>query len=192
MRAERRVAAGAVRSPAANASAACGTIATAEARPPSGQADGASLTHVSLAYVERRLVLSLRFGEPDDVLRLDAYRRVALFGPGAVFCRTCWRAGVAGAASRQLMVMQAGTPLDRVPRVPGVQPGARVLLQAHGSQPVRAVLARIDAIEALGIAPQDAAPLYWLALGHRLSVRRPLPAYSVEQHLAWRAGRASR
>jgi hypothetical protein len=56
------------------------------------------------------------------------------------------------------MVMQACTPLDAAQRIPGVQPGARLLLHAEGEQSVRAVLERIDAIEALGIAPAAARP----------------------------------
>ncbi|MGJ0206839.1 DUF2840 domain-containing protein, partial [Streptococcus pyogenes] len=46
----------------------------------------------------------------------------------------------------QLMVMQACTPLDAAQRIPGVQPGARLLLHAEGDGQVRAVLERIDAI----------------------------------------------
>ena len=52
------------------------------------------------------------------------------------------------------------------------------------------MLARIDAIEALGIAPADASPAYWRTLGNRLAARLPLPDYSAERHAAWLAGRA--
>jgi hypothetical protein len=55
---------------------------------------------------------------------------------------------------------------------------------------VRAVLARIDAIEALSIAPAGTSPAYWRTLGNRLAARLPLPEYSAERHAAWLAGRA--
>lgn len=152
----------------------------------------APLTHVALAHVERRITLALRFGRPDHITRLDAHRRVAVFRPGAMFCRIAWRTDVGGVAKRQLMIMLACASLDGTRRVPGVQPDARVLLLADRLRPIRAVLARIDAIEALGIAPEDASPLYWLALDHRLARRLPLPTYTAEQHALWRAGRASR
>ena len=88
------------------------------------------------------------------------------------------------------MVMQAGTPLDAVQRIPGVRPGARLLLHVEGERKVRAVLECIDAIEALGIATIDVSPAYWRTLGNRLAARLALPEYSAERHVAWLAGRA--
>ncbi|MNT73641.1 hypothetical protein D3C72_2123710 [compost metagenome] len=69
-------------------------------------------------------------------------------------------------------------------------PGARLLLHAEGVPAVRAVLERIDAIEALGIAPVAVSPAYWRTLGNRLSARLPLTAYTAEQHAAWLARRS--
>lgn len=74
--------------------------------------------------------------------------------------------------------------------IPGVRPGARILLHAEGEQKTRAVLARIDAIEALGIEPAEVSPAYWRTLGNRLAAHLPLPDYSAERHAAWLAGRA--
>ncbi|MBN0437989.1 DUF2840 domain-containing protein, partial [Pseudomonas aeruginosa] len=106
------------------------------------------MTRVSLTYVEQRIKLYLRFGEPARITRLDHWRRVAVFLPGAVFCRTRWQANDYGTIRWQLMVMQAATPLDATQRIPGVQPGACLLLHAEGDANVRAVLERIDSIEA--------------------------------------------
>ncbi|MDU5676132.1 MAG: DUF2840 domain-containing protein, partial [Pseudomonas aeruginosa] len=90
-----------------------------------------------------------------------------------------------------LMVMQAGTPLDDVQRIPGVWPGARLLLHAEGENAVRAVLERIDGIDdAQGIAAIDVSPAYWRTLGNRLAARLALPEYTAERHAAWLAGRA--
>ncbi|MGU1745206.1 DUF2840 domain-containing protein [Pseudomonas aeruginosa] len=154
-----------------------------------GQTDATQLTRVSLAYVQR-IKLYLRFGEPARVTRLDHWRRVAVFLPGAVFCRIRWQANDYGTIRWQLMVLQACTPLDAAQRIPGVLPGARLLLHTEGDNAVRAVLERIDAIEALGIAPVAASPAYWRTLGNRLAARSPLPNYTAERHAAWLAGRA--
>ncbi|HBO2382235.1 TPA: DUF2840 domain-containing protein [Pseudomonas aeruginosa] len=154
-----------------------------------GQTDAAQLTRVSLAYVEQRIKLYLRFGEPARITRLDHWRRVAMFLPGAVFCRICWQANDYGTIRWQLMVMQACTPLDAAQRIPGVLPGARLLLHAEGKPAVRAVLSQIDAIEALDIAPAVVSPAYWRTLGNRLAARLPLPAYTAERHAAWLTGR---
>ena len=154
-----------------------------------GQTDAAQLTRVSLAYVEQRVKLYLRFGEPACITRLDHWRRVAVFLPGAVFCRIRWQANDYGTIRWQLMVMQACTPLDAAQRIPGVLPGARLLLHAEGEPAVRAVLLQIDAIEALGIALATVSPTYWRTLGNRLAAPQPLPAYTAEQHVVWLAGR---
>lgn len=155
-----------------------------------GRADAARLTRVSLAYIDQRIDIYLRFGEPARVIRLDRWRRVAVFLPGAMFCRIHLQANDYGTVRWQLMVMQTCTPLDASQRIPGVLPGARLLLHVEGEPAVRAVLAQIDAIEALGIAPTAVSPAYWRTLGNRLAARLPLPAYTTERHAAWLAGRA--
>ena len=148
------------------------------------------LTRVALAYIEARFKLYLRFGEPARIIRIDRRRRSAVFLPGEVFCRVRWQANDYGTVRWQLMVMQACTPLDAAQRISGVQPGARLLLHAEGENQVRAVLERIDAIEALGIAPIGASPVYWRTLANRLAARLPLPEYTAERHAAWLIGRA--
>ncbi|WP_224727864.1 DUF2840 domain-containing protein [Escherichia coli] len=177
----------------ASASPAAGA-ATAAPQPsfivPSGQPASAPLTRVALAYIEARFKLYLRFGEPARTLRLDDWRRCAVFLPGAMLCRIRWQANDYGTIRWQLMVMQAATPLDAVQRIPGVQPGACLLVHAEGDANVRAVLERIDGIEALGIAAIDVSPAYWRMLANRLAAHLPLPEYTAERHAAWLAGRA--
>src|SRR3546814_7691641 len=63
-------------------------LAATAAPPPSpavlaGQAGIAPLTRVSLAYIEQRIDVYLRFGEPARTIRLDRWRRVAVFLPRA-------------------------------------------------------------------------------------------------------------
>ncbi|MDR1074986.1 MAG: DUF2840 domain-containing protein [Xanthomonadaceae bacterium] len=173
-----------------NASALATTAAPPSPAVLAGQAGVAPLTRVSLAFVEQRIDLYLRFGEPARSIRLDRWRRVAVFLPGAMFCRIRWHANDYGTIRWQLMVMQACTPLDEAQRIPGVLPGARLLLHAEGEPAVRAVLAQLDAIEAQSIAPADVSPAYWRTLGNRLAARLPLPAYTAKRHAAWLAGRA--
>ncbi|MBN9330212.1 MAG: transposase [Comamonas sp. SCN 67-35] len=170
------------------------TTATANTDTPSlavlaGQTDAAPLTRVSLAYIEQRIDIYLRFGEPTRIVRLDRWRRVAMFLPDATFCRIRWHANDYGTIRWQLMVMQACTPLDASQRIPGVLPGARLLLHAEGEPAVRAVLAQLDTIEAQSIAPDAVSPTYWRTLGNRLAARLPLPEYTIERHMVWLAGR---
>lgn len=150
------------------------------------------LTRVSLAFVERRINLYLRFGYPIRELRLDCWRRCAMFPPAAVFCRVRWESKDYGTTHWQLMVLQTCMPLDAVQRIAGIQPGARLLLCAEGEQQVQSVLPQIDAVEALGINPAAVSSAYWCTLGNRLSARLPLPAYTVERHAAYLAGEVLR
>ena len=175
---------------ALSAAAPAAISVTAAHAAPSSQPSSAPLTRVSLAYIEPRFKLYLRFGEPARTLRLDRWRRCAVFLPRAMFCRVRWEANDYGTIRWQLMVMQAATPLDDMQRIPGVRPGARLLLHAEGENAVRAVLERIDGIEGQGIAAIDVSPAYWRTLGNRLAARLPLPEYTAERYAAWLAGRA--
>lgn len=150
------------------------------------------LTRVSLAYVHQRFNLYLRFGQPEHTLQLDHWRRCAVFKPLAMFCRVRWQANDHGTTLWQLMVLQAGAPLDTLQRMPGVRPGARLLLHAEGELKVRAILQQIDAIEAQGIKACTVALAYWGTLGNRLAAWTSgpsaaplqLPAYTADRHAA--------
>lgn len=155
---------------------------------PRGSTSDTPLTRVSLAHVEHRINLYLRFGRPLRELRLDRWRCCTSFAPGAVFCRVRWESNDYGTTRWQLMVLQACTSGERMQRIAGIRPGASLLLHAEGEARVRAVLQRIDAIEALAIDPATAAPAYWRTLGNRLAARQPLPAYGAERHAAWLRG----
>lgn len=170
------------------------SITCAAAPPPSpcaltGQVCNVPPTRVALAFVDKRINLYLRFGYPARTTQLDRWRRSAVFLPTSIFCRIRWESNDYGTTRWQLMVMQACTPQDAVQRIPGIQPGARILLHAEGERQVHAVLLLIDAIEALCIDPIDVSPAYWRTLGNRLSSHLALPQYTAERHAAWLAGK---
>jgi hypothetical protein len=147
---------------------------------------------VSLALVEDRVNVWLRFGQPTVEIVLDRWRRVAMFMPGTVCCRVKWIGNVYGTVLWQLLVLQAPTPFEDTQRVAGVLPGARILLRADGETQVKAVLAAIDPIEALGINPCTVAATYWRTMSNRLAARQPLPVYTAERHAAHLAREALR
>lgn len=159
---------------------------------PKPLSDNMPVTRVSLVNVPHQFVVSLRFGRPVRELSLDGTRRIAAFLPGARFARLRWEAGDWAPSRWQLLVLQACTLSEPMQRLPGIDPGAGVLLRAEGPRQVRAVLQKIDAIAALGIDPADAAPAYWRLLATRLAARHPLPDYTAARHAVWRCGRALR
>lgn len=139
---------------------------------------------VSLGFVDQQVNLWLRFGRPIREVVLDRWRRVAVFEPGTVCCRVKWVANAYGMAVWQLMVLQAGLPFDGIQRIAGVAPGAHFLMRAEGERQVKAVLAGIDAIEALGVDPCTVALTFWRTVGNRLAARQPLPEYAADPHAA--------
>jgi len=151
--------------------------------------DDTRLTRVMLAHLPRRLAVSLRFGQPVRELALDPTRSVAAFLPGARFARLLWQVTDIGAAHWQLLVLQACTLYEPVHRIPGIDPGAGILLRAEGRREVCAALPKLDAIEARGIDLVDVAPAYWRLLAGRLAARQPLPDYTAAQHALWRQGK---
>lgn len=74
------------------------------------------LTRVALAFVDKRINLYLRFGNPARTIQLDRWRRSAVFLPASIFCRIRWESNDYGTTRWQLMVMQACTPLDAAQR----------------------------------------------------------------------------
>ena len=139
---------------------------------------------VSLAFIDQRANVWLRFGKPAREVVLDRWRRVALFEPGAVCCRVKWIANDYGTMLWQLVVLQAPMPFDGAQRVAGVLPGAHVLLRAEGERQVKPVLEVIDTIEKSAIDACAVPEAYWRTVGNRLAARQPLPEYTAERHAA--------
>ena len=151
---------------------------------------GAPGMRVALATVAQRVHIWLRFGAPQRIMRLDDWRRLAVFPPGEVCCRVSWVANDHGTIAWRLMVMQAATSVDGIQRMAGVTPGARVLLRADGERNVKTMFGLIATIEATGIAPVHVSPAYWRTVHNRLAARLVPPAYTAERHAAYLARRA--
>lgn len=139
---------------------------------------------VSLAFVDQRVNVWLRFGKPVRETVLSCWRRVAVFEPNAVCCRVKWIASDYGAALWQLMVLQAPTSFDGAQRIAGVMPGACILLRVEGELQVKMVLAVVDTMECLGVDPCAVALTYWGAVGNRLAANQSLTEYTPELHAA--------
>ena len=143
-----------------------------------------ALTRVSLIFVEQRMNVYLRFGRPQCTRRVDRFRSLVFFRPGSVFGRIWWEANEYGTTRWDLMVLQAGTPLQTLQRVVGVAPGATVLLHVRGPKKVPLALHLIDAIEAQQIHCADVAPSYWRTVHNRLAAHTEAAVYTPEQHAA--------
>ncbi|WP_400564382.1 DUF2840 domain-containing protein [Pseudomonas aeruginosa] len=142
------------------------------------------LTRVALAHFSQQIRVWLRFGQPAHMLRLDWWRSVAIFLPGTVFCRVRCQIGGRESARHELVIAQAATPLDALARIPGVRPGARLLLHVAGHKAVGAVLAHLDAIEADGVSLAGMSPAYWRTLARQMQTDPTLQPHNIELRTA--------
>lgn len=142
-------------------------------------------TLVHLTWVENRIEQRIRFGRIAGQQRIDRGRRVVGFDPGAIFAFVRWAANDYGTVVSRIDILRAVTPGESYQTVPLVDPGGEILLRTHGWPKVEKVLNAIDAIEALGLDPADAAPDYWRHVNNRLAVNQPFSAYGRDRHRAW-------
>ena len=81
-----------------------------------------------------------------------------------------WVSNDFGTVISRIDIIRAVAPGQRCATVPYVRPGGDILLRLSGWPKVERVLKIVDAIEALGIDPADAAPDYWQHVHNRMSV----------------------
>src|SRR6266496_2569105 len=143
------------------------------------------LTHVHVLWFKKRIENWIRFGRIAEEKVVDRNRRSVSFAPGSIFAFVRWASNDYGTIGSRIDILRAVKPGERYSTVPYVRPGGDILLRISGWPKVERVLQAIDAVEALGIDPADAAPDHWRHLHNRLIVDLPWHPYSREQHRAW-------
>ena len=142
-------------------------------------------TEVELYFVKGKIERWIRFGAPISDQTIDRRRRVVAFAPDAVFGFMRWAANEHGTRVSRIDILRACADGEPRSTVPGVKPGAEILLRAFGWDKVQPVLRAIDAVEALGFAPQEICPDHWRHVHSRLAVGITPRAYSRDRHQAW-------
>ena len=143
------------------------------------------LTHVELLWIKKQVENRIRFGRSVDQHIIDRQWRVVSFEAGSIFAFVRWAGNEYGTTLSRIDILRAVAPGKRYITVSYVRPGGESLLQISGWPKVEKVLQAIDAIEALGIDPADAAPEHWQHVHNRVSVgERPRP-YTKTRHQAW-------
>ena len=145
-----------------------------------------SLTEVELLWIEGRLERWIRVGRPLEERILDRRRRVFSFAPGSLFAFVRWASNDFGTVVSRIDILRAVGPGEAPSSIPYVRPGGEILLRQHGWPKVRSTLEAIDAVEAVGIAAEDAAPDHWRHVHNRLCAGVTPRLYTRERHQAWR------
>ena len=143
------------------------------------------LTHVELLWIKKRIENRIRFGRIVERPVIDRERRVVSFGAGSIFAFVRWTGNNYGTTVSRIDILRAVAPGQPYVTVPDVRPGGESLLRVSGWPKVEKVLQAIDAIEALGIDPADAAPDHWQHIHNRLSVAEQPRPYNQTRHQAW-------
>ncbi|AEQ53586.1 DUF2840 domain-containing protein [Pelagibacterium halotolerans] len=140
---------------------------------------------VELVWIEKRVEHWIRFGRIARTKVLSRSRSTAAFDPGAVFAFVRWQANDYGTVVSRIDILRAPRPGEPYATVPYVTPGGESLLRLSGWPKVERVLQVVDAIEALGVNPANAAPNYWRHVHNRLSAGMEPRGYTAAQHRAW-------
>ena len=144
-----------------------------------------ALTEVELYFLKGKIERWIRFGAPVGERTLDRRRRITSFAPGSIFAFVRWASNGYGTLVSRIDILRACDSGEAYSTVPGVKPGAEILLRTHGWDKVQRVLRAIDAVEALGLSPQDICPDHWRHIHNRLAAGLPARAYSRARHQAW-------
>lgn len=143
------------------------------------------LTRVELTWLEGRVEHWIRFGRDVGETILDRRRRVLSFSSGSIFAFVRWASNDFGTVVSRIDIVRAVAHGDAYQTLPFVRPGGDILLRVSGWLKVERVLKAIDAVEALGIDPADAAPDHWRHIHNRLIAGYEPRPYSRDQHRAW-------
>ena len=100
------------------------------------------------------------------------------------------RCPVVGTWKNSFIVLHDGQPRavgksEPFTTLPFVRPGGDILLKVEGWPKVSQVLVAIDATEAAGVDPCDAAPDHWRHVHNRIAAGQPPRPYTMERHRAW-------
>lgn len=153
------------------------------------------LTAVYVRYRKNRINHRLRFGEPHSETRLGWHSRLASFKPDDIFGYIRWSANEYGTQDWRLFVCKAGGNShhidgqggektghhNRLTRIPGVMPGAHILLKTQGKARVKRALGYIDALEKETGQLALITESYWRHLHNGLEVNQPPHEFSSLQ-----------
>ena len=126
------------------------------------------ITRLSLSRAGRRGNDRLLLGRPTLSVRVSENLEELRFNPSQVFGFVRWRGDQYGTQTWRVVVAQAGRPGERITRIPGVKPGAHLLLHAFGKTRAKRALRVIDMLSEAHVL-HEIAPAYWRHIHSQIS-----------------------
>ena len=142
------------------------------------------LVAVKCEFVRDKVNHRLRFGAPEMSITLRKSQKLYAFGAGQVFGYIRWKANKYGTVDWRLYICQASLS-GQVTRVPGIIPGATVLLSVHGNIAMQRMLKQIDSLEAQTDGGLETiTPAYWRHLHNARIINRPAHPFTFGEYNA--------
>lgn len=132
------------------------------------------LTHVQIHFVKDIINHRLLFGEPSEFIKLDKFRRLAIFEAGRIFGYIRWRANEYGTQDWRFFIVKTGS-VNLLTHVPGISPAVTHLVSVSGSKEVKRSLSLIDKLKDDSAGNLESIPeSYWLQFQNCLTLRLPM------------------
>lgn len=144
-----------------------------------------ALTEIDLTWIEGKVEHWIRFGRQAGERIIDRRRRVVSLHAGVPFAFISWASNGCGTVLSRIDIAVTVAAGQAYTTLPFVRPGACLLLRIDGWPKVEKVLRAIDAVEATGVDPCDAAPEHWRHVHNRLTAGFDPRPYSIERHKVW-------
>lgn len=128
-----------------------------------------NLTAVILSYRKNRHNHRLLFGTPRLHIRRGWRLKLAAFTPGDVFGYERWQADKYGTQDWSIRVCRA-VENGAVSVVPGILPGAEILLEARGKTRVKRCFHALDELKSSGVSLAEWPDFRWRILHNKLLV----------------------
>ncbi len=137
-----------------------------------------NLTVVQGKFVKGRCNFRLRFGNPQYEVKLDRARTLHAFRPEQIFGYIRWQANTFGTVDWRLYVCQT-CAAGKITRIPGISPGADILLNVHGTEAMKYILRQVDSLEKkAGGSLDNISPSHWRQMQLSIRIARPVRKYS--------------
>jgi hypothetical protein len=141
------------------------------------------LRRVELIWIEKKIEHRIRFGRAVEEKIIDSRRRVLAFAPNSIFALLRWVSSDFGTVISRIDIVRTVRRGEVRQTLPFVRPGGESLLRISSWPKVERALQAIDAVEALGVDPTDAAPDYWRHVHNRIAAGHEPRLHTIE-HIA--------